>query len=254
MHRHAIGLGDGYRGLQHANRADKGFGWMMDGTDLLQSYMRDGTQGVRETGSQMLLDKAISGGIERGLVMPLVRRAVISGTAGVMASGGATIAFEGGVILGGWARDNVEVNGKTLGGHVDDAWFAVTPDVVKERLSGVKQVDIESDAYWQQLEGDVARRRRQIAFDRVQSENAQQQAQLRATEPAPQPQQPGFLAGPSATQLWLDALNQSSAQRQPRTTPVASVPAAPRICTLDPKTGCHPGHDEKSHPGGCKAC
>ncbi|MFO1322273.1 MAG: hypothetical protein U1F52_21910 [Burkholderiales bacterium] len=31
-----------------------------------------------------------------------------------------------------------------------------------------------------------------------------------------------------------------------------AVTSAGGSCTLDPATGCHPGHDEQAHPGGCK--
>ena len=58
---------------------------------------------------------------------------------------------------------------------------------------------------------------------------------------------------PSQTQLLLESFRQGLAQQ--RQSMLRAEPAertAPKVCAVDPKTGCHPGHDEGSHPGGCK--
>ena len=183
--------------------------------------------------------------------------------AGAVASCGAAIAFEAGSIAGDYMKRNIEINGKTIEDHVTDGYFYVAPDWVKEMVSGVKQVDVDSvDFQREQYEKSI--RLRRMNFERVQRDNEVQQAQLAATQASmmstPVRDEP---PSPSGTQLFLDSLNTSLQQYNnnsarnmtpARSTPAITPAASPQssTCTIDPKTGCHPGHDEKTHPGGCK--
>lgn len=100
---------------------------------------------------------------------------------------------------------------------------------------------------------------RQAEMDRIASQNAAEalardQAAYAAQAAVSTPVQPP--PGPSNMTLFLDSLNQTMTsglqQRQSKTSPQAPGGTCTPAKTLDPKTGCHPGHDEKSHPGGCK--
>lgn len=257
MLQQATGGSGAYQLLRQGDTIGTNFGHVVDGAKLLDSYNRGGQQAVFDSGTQMLLDKGGQAGAEKLLVKSLVRRAVVSGVGGALASGGASIAFEGGVILGGVARESWSINGKLLGDHVDDFYFGIAPDSLKEWVSGTKQVDWDSTQFQQQAAADAARRRRQATFQRVQDELAQQRAQQQQAAAAAGPAQ-NFSAPeptrPDSTQAWLDALKQAqTAQNQALRSTPAPVARKPG-CQLDPRTGCHPGHDEKSHPGGCKVC
>lgn len=257
MLQQATGGGGAYQLLRQGDSIGTKFGHVVDGAKLLDSYNRGGQQAVFDTGTQMLLDKGGQAAAEGLLVKSLVRRAVVSGVGGALASGGASIAFEGGVILGGVARENISINGKLLGDHVDDFYFGIAPDGLKEWVSGTKQVDWDSTQFQQQAAADAARRRRQAAFQRVQDELAQQRAlqqQAAAAEVPTQNFSPSVPTGPDPRQAWLDALNQVQAAQEQALRRTPAAPAARKPCQLDPRTGCHPGHDEKSHPGGCKVC
>ena len=113
---------------------------------------------------------------------------------------------------------------------------------------------------------DAARQRlrdRMAEFDRTSSQNAVAAAQAAsaaqsaaiASDPAPQPD------GSAINSLLMGALLQNGLQNASVARPPAPVvqsggdSGASGVCTkLDPKTGCHYGHDEKAHPGGCKKC
>ncbi len=255
MLQQAQGIGGAYRTLAEGEIVGRNFGRVMDGAKLWDSYSRGGQQAVFGTAFQMGLDKSVQHGVESAVVKSLVRRAVVGGVGGALATGGASIAFEGGVIVGSVLRDNITINNKLLGDHVDDFYFGIAPDALKEAVSGTRQVDLDSAEFQQQMQQDVDRRRRAAAFQRVQTEMAQQReqsAQHAAAQAATQAAQQLAQApqtSPDPGLAWLDAMNQSLAAQQ------RSTPALKKAnCQLDPRTGCHPGHDEKSHPGGCKIC
>jgi hypothetical protein len=253
---HTIGQSGTVQMVGVGNKVSKNFDRLSNTIDLAQAYRDGGVEAAGTTAAQMGLDHAVTSAAEQQLVSRAVGRAIGAGVAGAVASAGAAVALEGGLIAGSYIRE-MRIGDKTVGGHVDDFYFAMTPDLVKEAVSGVKQIDWESEDYQNELELNIKRTARQRAFERVQRENAQQQALLSAG--AGQPAEVPAGSGASGFNTLLQTLNQGlelHAQMKSASRSGAPSTAAPQACrpaaTLDPKTGCHPGHDEQAHPGGCK--
>lgn len=257
---HSMGNDGTVLQMNAANKGARVIDRLMTGADLGAAYGEGGMGGLKTEATQLLIDKSIQGGAEALIERWAVRRAIGAGVAGAVASGGAAIAFDAGLIAGG-VINGIVVNGKTIEGHVDDAYFNIAPDWAKEMASGVKQVDIDSSDF-QREQYEKSIRLRRMNFERVQRDNEVQQAQAAAarapTMSTPMQDEP---TSPSGTQIFLDSLNASLQQytnSARNMTPTRSTPAitlaAPQssTCTIDPKTSCHPGHDEKAHPGGCK--
>ena len=245
--------------------------YSVTGAKILGATAQDGFEGFKRESSQALMEKGAELG-GQAATSYLINRAVGSGIALGTASGAAGIAYSAGSVFGTYLRNNVDLGQSiglraSIGDEVDNAWFAVSPDKVKEWASGTKQVNIDDPAVLQQMQDAASRNRRQAAFDHVQRENLAQQQQMQdaATAAATSVQMTGELSGPPSERSGLDAttlsilsiLNASNAAHPPRQSlaiPSDRAAASSRACKLDPKTGCHPGHDEKSHPGGCKVC
>lgn len=222
---------------------------------------KEGMAGIYREGAQLTLDTAVTTAAEQALVRGwAIPRALASGVGGAAASGGASVAFEGGVMIGNVIKRYRWEDGTTIEGRLNDWYFEHTPDGVKEALSGTPQVDVDSADFQRRQALEIQRRARQHAFERVRRENEQQQAQIQAAS-AQDAGSAAQEANPDAsTVALLGALSAGIAQYKGKQMSVAAGAAAPYSssvtkasqCTLDPRTGCHPGHDEKSHPGGCK--
>lgn len=256
-----MGLGSSVQQMGVGNSIGNAAGKAVAGAKILNGTYKDGVEGFEREGAQFVIDSAAEE-MAKAAVQRLTLQTVASGVSATVASGGASLAFTGGTIFGTYLRNSPVVGHSiglkgTIGDEVDNVYFAITPDWVKEQYSGVKQVDLNDPQVWKKMEDDARRRRWQNTFNSVQQENAEQQRQMAAyatataaenqasAEPAP--------AGPDASQIFMQALLGSTAPPAPaKSSPALS--SVPKACKLDPATGCHPGHDEKSHPGGCKAC
>jgi hypothetical protein len=254
--------------VQMLGAAKKGgsiISYAVDGSRLLGAAVAGGGEGLRSEGAQLLFERGVNAVGDVGTTIA-VRSAITGGLGAVTASGAAGIAYTGGSLIGGWARDSQWLGEKlgleqTIGHEVDDFYWKITPDTVKEYVSGTKQVHFDSPEFQRDMEMDIARRKRQLTFDRIQRENAEQRtaAQPAAAAAADYGNSSSLStlgdASPSTSQF-LDQLNQSlrnlqTTQSRNRSSYPSAATSA-KQCTIDPATGCHPGHDEKSHPGGCK--
>jgi hypothetical protein len=168
---------------------------------------------------------------------------------------GGQLAWDAGTAVGDVIRDNTRI-GRTINDTTTDLAFRASPDVFKEWVSGVPQVDTNSAAWGAKLDADAQAKYRQNVFNKVQAQNAEQERQRQAYA-AQQSGQGAEAPAPDSAAVMLNILNDSLAQANRNKAPLVSTPtsaAAAKSCQLDPKTGCHPGHNEQSHPGGCKAC
>jgi hypothetical protein len=228
------------------------------GTDGWEGFKREGTQAAVEKGVDL------AGDVAKGLA---IRSAVATGVGLGTATGAIGIAYTGGSVFGTYLRNSVDVGQSlglrsTVGDEVDTFWFSQTPDALKELASGTKQVNIDDPAVMQQMRESAERNRRQAMFDNIQRENLAQKQQMQAASvqmsgelSAPPPAPSPYDATAMSMQAILDAARASQAARPSLVMPREPVGASGGGgCKLDPQTGCHPGHDEKSHPGGCKKC
>jgi hypothetical protein len=240
-------------------------GGLYSGAKVLGATLQDGKAGLFREGTQVAIDYGIGQALPSTLVGPLTKFAVRSGASAAGAFGAAGLAFTGGQIAGTYLRDSPLIGQGlglrgTIGDEVDERWFRIAPDALKEWASGTPQVDVDSPEWQARMRADAERRRRQMAFDRVAADNVEQQRQMQASQaaavpPATPSEEPGAGLAPSIAAA-LQSMGQLQSQvRAPRTN-AAPAAAGHKACTpartLDPKTGCHPGHDEGSHPGGCK--
>lgn len=227
---------------------------------IIEETAKDGADGLMRQGVQTVLDQGgeSAGEAAAGFV---ARRAVAAGVSSTLASGGAGIAFTGGTMFGGYLRDSPSVGraiglgDRTIGDVVDDAYFNIAPNKLKEWASGTPQVDINSPDFERDQLQKIRARKRQVMFNQVQSENADQQRQIdaaaAASAAAANSAAAAAQAQPDNTAAILNIVRDSVVQYQ-QGRGMQSQPATGPVCTIDPRTGCHPGHDEKSHPGGCK--
>jgi hypothetical protein len=244
--------------LVNAGLADEFIGKTYGVGKVVVGTVKDGGDGFMREGVQFVIDQGTSEAIDYGIKKYALPRLVLGGASGASAFGAVGLSFTGGTLIGTYIRESTGV-----GKAVDDWWFDRAPDSLKEWASGgVKQVDFDSPAYQAKMQADIERISRQRAFDRVAAENQQQRLQMEAANAAaaatnavanaqaPEP------SGPNPSTLFLDSLNQTLLQYGQLRTAGKSTQTPPAACTpaktLDPKTGCHPGHDEGNHPGGCK--
>ena len=215
-------------------------------------------QQLTREGVQTIFDLAPE--VAKDLTMPyLTRYAITQGVSTTMASGSLGLAFSTGTLIGGYVRDTPlkSLDGRTIGSYVDDAYFNLTPDAMKEWASGTPQIDINSLSWQMEQERRIRQRQRQNMFNQVQAENAEQQRELESARAAAASQSSSDPAASSkdsnqtSTNAILNMLRDTVAQTNRQAALRKPISAAP-ACNIDPKTGCHAGHDEKSHPGGCK--
>lgn len=220
------------------------------GAQLLNAAATEGSDGFWREGAQIVLDK---GGQNVGEFSAsfFVNRAVAAGAGAVMAEDAAGLAFNAGWIAGKYLREKTGI-----GDTIDDFEFAHTPDYVKEFISGTPQVDIDN-ADWQRDQEAKARAWiRANAFAAVQQQNVEQQREIEAAQAnaavvssSPEPVDDGTIAGINAL---LGTIQAAAAARPAASAESTRGGACTPAKTIDPKTGCHPGHDEKAHPGGCR--
>ena len=263
---HRMGVGGSAKALSDARLATSVLGNTMDGVRLLSAGVAGGSSGLVTEGVQVGIERAAGAVGDIGKTWA-IRQAIAGGTSAVTASGGLGIAYTAGSLVGGWARDSEWLGGRvglerTIGDEVDKRYWTYSPDWVKELASGTPQVDFDSPKFQADMAIDLQRRQRKLAFDRVQRENAEQAQQaarhaaaMAAAAPPVQGLPPPSGSSSGDAQL-LGAFEQSLRQLQMSQRPPMSFaqPVTPpaQQCNIDPKTGCHVGHDEKSHPGGCK--
>ena len=230
---------------------------------VLEGYSKGGWRGALTEGAQQATEKGVELATLHGV-------GLLAGESLAVVEAPLSLTYAGSNLFGAWVRDSPWVGQSVLGLHgtvgdsVNDFYVERSPNALKEWASGVKQVDIDDPAVMQQMMDQATRNRHQATFDAVQQENVRQQAQIDAalaqqaaaatavaTPVAPDPND-----GAAAFQAALQAMANPAgggirATMAPRSEPAA---APGHVCKLDPKTGCHPGHDEASHPGGCKKC
>lgn len=238
----------------------------VSGAKILEGFAQDGAAGLEREGVQFILDEGVGLATE-ALVKARTLKAVASGVAIGTATGVAGLSFEAGSLFGTWARNSPDLGKSiglrgTIGDEVDNGYFYIAPDWLKEAASGVKQVDIDDPDVLKQMSEASERNRRMRTFESIQRENAEQQRQIDASrvvmsgELSPSPAAAPSSYDPTAAltmQAILGAAQANQAARQ--SMPAIDADASGGSCKkLDPKTGCHVGHDEKAHPGGCKKC
>lgn len=256
MVNHASGQPGSNAMLSNAKALGDGLKRGVQAASLVEAGMKDGVSGVMREGTQITINEAIEKGA--GLAThALAEKAVESGVSATAASGGVGIAFTAGTLVGGYIRDNTAF-GKSFNDAANNLYFKMTPDIAKEWASGVKQVDETSPEWSASLDADVQARIRQNAFRKVAAENEEQERERQAYEAqtAGEASSSSDLAATAdALAILGDTLSSYNRQRAPMSLGNSSTSsAAARSCPIDPKTGCHFGHNEKTHPGGCKAC
>lgn len=233
----------------------------VSGVKILGATVQDGVEGFKREASQFAIEKGVESGAQAAAAY-FTGQAVASGLALGTATGVAGLSYAAGSLFGTWARGNTDL-GRSIGRFSDDLAFEYAPDDFKEWASGgTKQVNVNDPAVLQQMSDAAARNRRMRAFESVQRENAEQQRQIDASrvvlsgELSAQPAATAAPYDPTATLTMQALLSAAQANRPTRqlTTPVDGRASGGSCSKLDPATGCHPGHDEKAHPGGCKKC
>jgi len=249
MLQHSFGEGNSVLMMQGAKTVGTIVEGHVIGAQLLNAAVTEGKEGFWRAAGQVALDKSgqTAGEFAQSF---FVNRAVSAGAGAVMAEGAAGLAFGVGWTAGKYVRESTGI-----GNTIDEFEFNHTPDFIKEAISGTPQVDTNDD--WQRDQEAQARARiRAAAFESIQHENAVQQRQLDvaradaamvAPTPEPMTTADGTFYGLNAV---LNAMQANAARNA--TAEAAKAGACVPAKTLDPKTGCHPGHDEKAHPGGCK--
>jgi hypothetical protein len=140
--------------------------------------------------------------------------------------------------------------GQTLQDHATDAYFNAY-EWTKHKIYP------ETDPMSAEFEAVQASNR--ASYRAAAAANAAVNArEAEAREAAAEAQQQSAAAAASAAsfQAFMGALN-GGAGFVPVTAPYTPIPQTSTAvggnqCEIDPATGCHVGHDESSHPGGCK--
>jgi hypothetical protein len=232
-------VGRQFRGAARTFDAAGSVGHVMTGTQLIirsaEGYQQGGWEGAMREGGQVVYDAGIEYGRDR------LGQAAMSGLFGLGTIGGTAVWTSG--VLGWDAGSAID---KRYGNDIFNTWYpAVRPFT--------DHIDENSPQWKQKLDDDVEQAIRRRRMDKMKRDNEQQAQELQMRGPASTPS-PEPSAAAALTQGIFDGLSEYQRSRSVVSTPSATSGAAARSCRLDPKTGCHPGHDEKSHPGGCKAC
>lgn len=247
-----------------AERGSDIISYGLAGAKIINGTVKDGWDGFVREGTQAAIEKGADAA-GHAVASLATGAAVGSGVALGVATGAAGIAYAGGSVFGTYMRNDPTLGRSlglrgTIGDEVDNAWFKIAPDSLKELASGTRQVDIDDPAVMQQMRDNADRNRRQATFDAIQRENQEQQQQLQASSVAMTGElaagPPPSALDPNAVSILtvLDSARAAQAARPSLATPRDGGGAKGAACKLDPKTGCHPGHNEATHPGGCKLC
>ncbi len=229
--------GRGMKGAEAAYRAAEGFG-----QDGLAGAYRAGAQVVYDAAAEEVIDEAAKRAIvgaapHLGKIGSVVVRAGTAGPGLVWSAGQA-----------GWEAG--KLIDQHYGNEIFDAWHSRLPP-------SWQGVDEKSPAFQAKLDADTQAAIRRRMFEKVARENAEQQRQLdshAASQAAALQSAAEPAAASDGIRVLGDILQGSLAAYAQQRQQAGVVAASPRVCQLDPRTGCHPGHDEKSHPGGCKKC
>lgn len=252
---------------QMTHAAEKGsdiISYSITGAKIVNGTVKDGWEGLAREGTQAVIEKGVDLA-GHGAAGYFTGIAIGAGAAAGTAAGVAGISYTAGSVFGNYLRNNVDLGQSmglrgTIGDEVDNLWFKATPDSLKELAGGTKQVNLDDPAVWQRMQDAADRNRRQATFDNVQRENLAQQQQMQAANvpmtgelaAAPPPPSP-YDSTALSIQSILESVKAAQAAKPSMATP-REGPSTGGICKLDPKTGCHPGHNESTHPGGCKLC
>lgn len=152
-------------------KAAGGVGYVMTGAELIyrasEGYNQSGMKGAMREGGQVVY----------GAVKDAAIEAVVKGGVGFWMGVGSveaqlvTSSWKGGI----WIGDAVE---RKYGTEMSESVFRWIPDSAKEFVSGVKQVDENSQAWKEKLDADAQAAARQRMFNTVAANNAEQ-ARLR---------------------------------------------------------------------------
>ena len=242
--------------LQGAGTASRRvFGAVGAVADLAAGYSEGGADGMMRAGQQVIINEGAQAAGQAAAHQYILWRmgAASAAPSAATAAGAAGIAFSAGWVGGTYIR-----NSTGIGDKVDDWWVNTTPDWAKKQL--VEGYD--PDRNRAVLSPPVPNQARRDMFNRIAAENAEQERQRQAAAAAAAANSTPVSSstsddGSAAFATFMQGVLQQYQQNQLNRTPVVAggnSGAAANSCQLDPKTGCHYGHDEKSHPGGCKQC
>lgn len=181
---HQMGQSGAVQALAAAKKISPIVSNAVDGARVLSAYQQEGVEGFKTEFTQVGIERGINAVADVGVGIA-VTSAIASGATAVTAGGLAGLVYTGSSLVGGAIRDSTWIGEKfglekTIGHKVDEMWWRVSPDLVKEGLSGTPQIDIDSPEVQQRMYVDAARRRRLQAFESVQKENAEQMRQSHA--------------------------------------------------------------------------
>ena len=144
--------------------------------ELGAGAVENGREGYVREGGQIVLDR-MAGAVADLAVESLVESAVVlSGASFATATGVAGISYAAGAVAGSVLREiPLGPDGKygPIGGAVDRTAFRIAPDWLKEKVSGTKQVDINSPEFKAAQDSNYDAMRRESAFNRLLGENQQ---------------------------------------------------------------------------------
>ncbi len=195
----------------------------------------------------------------------LSRDALINGM-GHAVPGPARPAYYGSVVVGNAFRSipiETDARGRmrTMGDAIDDmTWSNLAEPIYNKATTG----------YWdpmsdQAMDEQIAKRRQELRSRMQSMSKANEQAatdqlnaQLANSASSIDPGQSQSTSVPFNSFLFPPPGSLPNTSQLPTAKPASAIsaPAPGGRCTpartLDPKTGCHSGHSEQSHPGGCK--
>jgi hypothetical protein len=257
----SLGNASSIQQLHLGKSVDGIVGNTVKGAKILGATVTEGTAGLYREGGQYLLDEGVSK-LAQPLVHAATRAAVAGGMSAAAAGGAAGLVYAGSSVLGGYLRNEPAVGIRlglqgSIGNAVDNLYFDHSPDILKEWVSGVRQVDVNSAEFEREQIARSRENRMRESFKQMQQDNARLEALSQRASVAARPGNDSTGSNSNyssaSSSLMLPGLLTQLAQSRPPQ-PVTSPQSPAGTCPIDPKTGCHFGHDEKSHPGGCRRC
>ena len=216
------------------------------GADLSAAERQRGMTGVGEATAQIGLNEGFDAAGKA--VANYVGVVLMEGTTGVVGA-----SYWGGAAVGGLIRDNVRIGGSTIGDIVTNGYWGIAERAMHLIDPSTDPAQIMSDENIERKRQEI-RARRAREFTAMSSQN-QQAAQDRAQALESSPFQPqssgaGAMSSPALGVPFLPV--SSTANAAPIIDPHRAAPRATCNKVYTTKDGCHPGHNEKSHPGGCR--
>lgn len=209
-------------GLKQAGQVSKGFNYFgraLTGVKVADGLSRGDTAPMYEAAAGEAIDYGVA------------RLCQANGPAVAVPCG---LAYQGGKLVGNGINYGVKSwTGREIGDHAYDAYAAAKHKVFPE-------TDPDNDAFWEARKQEF-----QSRFTATRAANEDAVAQAAAAQQASVAPDTSFADMLAGITNFLPANGANP-------TPVPFAPTAPETApaVADP-TGCHPGHDEQAHPGGC---